>query len=89
MKNIDGTWKYGKVIWGNSSAEFSYDELNLCFSNDLGYTKVANCDTERGYRTTTYRDEDGYWEDTSEPIEKIGEITTFEDMWQQVFNSFI
>ena len=81
---VSGKTVFRYVSRHTTSAEFSYDELDGRFQQDLGAIHVINADIPERYITQCQ-----YWDqelqenvyDVYEVLEKISEIGTFEQLW--------
>lgn len=86
-KYPDGSWKFAFVECFSTSAEFSYDELAGSFQSDLGYLCLSN-----GVDCPSYSSQAGIDRidgekvyGVEEVLEKIGTMSCFEDMWNEVY----
>lgn len=83
----DGTWKFCYVETHYTSAEFSYDELQGRFQQDMGNLFLSNVQDGRCYYSQAgiewVEGEKEY--SSNETLEKVGEMSTFEQMWKEQF----
>jgi hypothetical protein len=83
----DRTWRFAYVETHYTSAEFSYDELTGSFQQDMGNLHLSNVKDGKCY----YSQAGVEWIDgeklytSTEVLEKIGEISTFEHMWKSEY----
>lgn len=88
VKYPDGEWKFAFVESFETSADFQYDQLTNSFQQNLGSVWIANGTGE----CPKYRSQDGIsYEkgntiyDKYEMLEKVGEISTFEHLWNEIY----
>lgn len=87
-KYPNGEWKFAFVESYETSADFQYDQLGNRFQQNLGTVWISNgsveCPRYRSQEGVIY--EDGNVEyDKYEVIEKLGEISTFEHLWNELY----
>ena len=76
-KYPDGSWKFAFVKRHSTSAEFSYTELGGTFDSNPGNCYITNVEGNIAYTMGCSSHDD--------VLEKIGSISTFEDMWNEMY----
>lgn len=85
-RNMGGNWQFAFIDWMQTSAEFGYDEISGQFQNDIVHLYLEDCYNHNGYQVRAERlDEDGFWDDQYQVVEKLATMTSFEEMMATSF----
>lgn len=86
-KYPDGKWKFAFVEKYSTSADFSYDEIEGKFQQDLGTLYLSNAANALSYKSQKgieWKDGEKYYT-SSEVLEKIATMSSFKHLWNEIF----
>lgn len=79
-RNRNGKWEFAYIQWGDTSAEFSYDNISQQFQNDLVSLILEDVEVEAPYYRVWGRGDDQY-----QVVEKLATMASFEAMMEEKF----
>ena len=74
----NGEWKFAYIQRRSTSADFSYDEINGTFQQNLNCFVLTNTVGFKTYQVSMSEDEE-------EVLEKVAVMGSFKDLWDELF----